>query len=330
MKVAILQVPYCKAIESIQWQKNELDQLAEVDVDLVVLPEYCNATAIENKKDLLAFLDAHGDSYIQEIRTYAKKINCAIAAGVILRDENNKIRNRLLLIGNHGNTVGYSDKIHLPQVETDMGICAGEQVNIIEYQGLRIASAICFDIYFAEYFSMLSHKNVDLIIAPAYQRAESAQRIIALSQVRAIDAGAFLVRASYSVDNSENFAGRSLLVAPNGKIIDMAQGDAKVLSCEIDPKNKFIKPASYGKNPINHITLINQKRRSGFYRHKNNSKNTPAVSAHRGLSGSLPENTIAAFAAAIASGVDEIEFDVSLTKDNIPVIFHDPDIKPCS
>ncbi len=53
---------------------------------------------------------------------------------------------------------------------------------------------------------------------------------------------------------------------------------------------------------------------------------SPALCAHRGLSHAVPENTLPAFGAAIAIGVDEIEFDVYQTVDGIPVIVHDPDL----
>ena len=52
----------------------------------------------------------------------------------------------------------------------------------------------------------------------------------------------------------------------------------------------------------------------------------PAMCAHRGLSALCPENTMPAFAAAIALGAQEIEFDVWLTKDEQLVISHDPSI----
>jgi glycerophosphoryl diester phosphodiesterase len=50
---------------------------------------------------------------------------------------------------------------------------------------------------------------------------------------------------------------------------------------------------------------------------------TPLIIAHRGASAVAPENTIAAFTAAIASGADGVEFDVRLSKDGIPVVVHD-------
>lgn len=49
----------------------------------------------------------------------------------------------------------------------------------------------------------------------------------------------------------------------------------------------------------------------------------PRVIAHRGSSASCPENTAAAFDAALAEGCDGIELDVQLSADGIPFVYHD-------
>ncbi len=49
--------------------------------------------------------------------------------------------------------------------------------------------------------------------------------------------------------------------------------------------------------------------------------------AHRGASAYEPENTIKAFKRAIELGADAIEFDIRLTRDGVPVVFHDEDLK---
>ena len=48
-----------------------------------------------------------------------------------------------------------------------------------------------------------------------------------------------------------------------------------------------------------------------------------SVVAHRGLSATAPENTMAAFALAAEVGCDLLEFDVHLTKDDQLVVIHD-------
>ncbi len=52
----------------------------------------------------------------------------------------------------------------------------------------------------------------------------------------------------------------------------------------------------------------------------------PAVAAHRGASGYLPEHTIPAKTMAYALGPDFIEQDVIMTKDNVLMIMHDPQL----
>lgn len=54
------------------------------------------------------------------------------------------------------------------------------------------------------------------------------------------------------------------------------------------------------------------------------------IIAHRGASKYAPENTMPAFALALELGADGIETDVQLTKDKIPVLIHDENVKRTS
>lgn len=47
------------------------------------------------------------------------------------------------------------------------------------------------------------------------------------------------------------------------------------------------------------------------------------VHGHRGARGHRPENTLAGFAYALELGVSALEFDVGITRDDVPVVFHD-------
>ncbi len=57
------------------------------------------------------------------------------------------------------------------------------------------------------------------------------------------------------------------------------------------------------------------------------AKQRPLVVAHRGSSGSAPENTLAAFRKAVSDGADMIELDVRMTKDFHLVVHHDQNVR---
>jgi glycerophosphoryl diester phosphodiesterase len=49
----------------------------------------------------------------------------------------------------------------------------------------------------------------------------------------------------------------------------------------------------------------------------------PEIIAHRGNAAEYPENTLQALASAVELGLRHLEFDVQLTSDDVPVVFHD-------
>lgn len=54
----------------------------------------------------------------------------------------------------------------------------------------------------------------------------------------------------------------------------------------------------------------------------------PLVHGHRGSRGTVPENTIPAFEAALMAEADVLEMDMGVTRDNVVVISHEPKITP--
>lgn len=52
------------------------------------------------------------------------------------------------------------------------------------------------------------------------------------------------------------------------------------------------------------------------------------IHGHRGARGLRPENTLAAFEAALDLGITVLELDLHLTRDGIPVVCHDPRLSP--
>lgn len=52
----------------------------------------------------------------------------------------------------------------------------------------------------------------------------------------------------------------------------------------------------------------------------------PRIIAHRGLALDAPENTLEAFAAALAVGADVLETDAHVSADGLAIVAHDPDL----
>lgn len=52
----------------------------------------------------------------------------------------------------------------------------------------------------------------------------------------------------------------------------------------------------------------------------------PKVIGHRGAKAYAPENTLESIATAASLGVEWVELDVKLTRDNMPIIFHDEEL----
>jgi glycerophosphoryl diester phosphodiesterase len=58
------------------------------------------------------------------------------------------------------------------------------------------------------------------------------------------------------------------------------------------------------------------------------SSKGPLVHGHRGSRGTVPENTLPAFEAALMAEADVLEMDMDVTKDNVVVISHEPKVTP--
>ena len=53
----------------------------------------------------------------------------------------------------------------------------------------------------------------------------------------------------------------------------------------------------------------------------------PEIVAHRGNAAEFPENTLQGLESAVSLGLRHVEFDVQLTADMVPVLFHDSDLR---
>ncbi|MBT7054011.1 MAG: hypothetical protein HN976_02890, partial [Lentisphaerae bacterium] len=307
--------------------------LRPAETDLVLLPEYATTPGLVDREVLRRFATDEGKHFVELICDEARRLGSIVVLGAAVESGGHWF-NRTLVVASTGDLAGHYDKRHLTAVEEEhLGMTAGATPIVMGIAGLRLGFAVCFDVYFPEHFEALAACAPDVVLSPSYQRSESAERNRLLACCRALDTGAWFVRASYAM-GTPGVGGHGLIAAPDGTLVDDAGDDEGVLSCVIDPDQRFRKPASHGENEIEHRGLIETHRRPWGYRPLPDRTaaveglSFPRLCAHRGLSHVCPENTIPAFAAAIAlPGVAEIELDVWLSRDGVPVVCHDPSLE---
>ncbi len=61
--------------------------------------------------------------------------------------------------------------------------------------------------------------------------------------------------------------------------------------------------------------------------HCHHEHTPPALVAHRGDAVRYPENTLVSIRAALEAGVRAVEFDVQFTRDEVPVVLHDANLR---
>jgi len=337
MQAIILQPPYPEspnpdaAQACLDWMTARMGELQPDRTDAVLLPEYATAPGLDEAGALFSFADQAGSVFLEKLRGEARRLRAYVVVGTVAVAGARRFFNRTLVLDPSGATVAWYDKTHLTEVEqVQLGLTPGGKPGVCELGPWRAGIAVCFDLYFPEYFETLAAADTRLIFCPSYQRSETPERIRTICGCRALDSGAYILRSSYAMPDA-SMGGTSLVAGPDGTILADAHGTPGVLRVEFDPTTGFQKPASHGRPHVCHRNLIEAHRRPGLYRpHPERTRRIqgsafPRLCAHRGLSSVCPENTLPAFAAAAAlRGVHEIEFDLWLSRDGVPVVCHDP------
>ncbi|MBR4334832.1 MAG: MBL fold metallo-hydrolase [Clostridia bacterium] len=92
--------------------------------------------------------------------------------------------------------------------------------------------------------------------------------------------------------------------------------DEKMKKLFVSPENPFIDPTEWRK-------YLAREREALWKIIREETKSAFVNYAHRGASETRPENTMTAFYEGVALGANGIETDVQMTRDGVPVLFHD-------
>ena len=342
MKVCIIQPEYSTDYNrSKELFDKQIDILRSCDesIDLIVMPEMADIPALASEKVLSEkSTETFRAPLLKEACDTAKR--CKALVFVNARSVTDSgYRNTTYAINRNGETVGMYHKQHLVpnevnklRLESDYSFEFSEPT-VLEIEGIRFAFLTCYDFYFYEAFANIARQNVDVIIGCSHQRSDTHEALEIMSQFLAYNTNAYVIRSSVSMGLDSKLGGTSVVVAPDGKILCNMKSRIGKECVDIDVSQKYYKPAGFGNPPSAHYEYIEKGRRpwkyrpagSAIVRHDEIMK-YPRVCAHRGFNTIAPENSLAAFGAAVALGADEIEFDLWETKDNKIVSIHDSNL----
>ena len=346
MNVCILQPLFPKeAAEAsgfIDWILGELDRCDDT-LDLIVLPEYSNAPSVyPNPDDYLADLEAFSEPLLRKVRDTCRRCG-AIAAVNIARPFEGRLRNTTLLFDRQGREAGAYFKQHLFPTEpakklVDAGYTQKErEPTMVDLEGIRFGFLTCYDFYFPEMLAFMAKRQPDILIGCSHQRGERQDVLETLGRSCALTCNAYLVRSSVSMGEDSDLGGCSMIVAPDGTVLCDMKSRVGRQCAEIDPNWKYRRSNGYGEADIRHDLYVEAGRTPWAYRPAgpgvipgDSRLPYPRVCAHRGLHGRLPENSLAAFGAAVALGAPEIEFDLYATADGELVVCHDDRVERIS
>ncbi len=317
-----------------------LEQCDE-SMDIIVLPEYSDAPADVKGKD--GFYDAvkqYNTLLLNKAREMAKRCNSLVFVNAGYETDEG-IRNTTHAIDRSGNIVGRYFKAHPAPSEVKTDAEGGHELDVaysyetatpyvLELDGLRFAFLTCYDFYFYENFARIARENIDIVIGCALQRTDSHDALSIINRFLCYNTNAYLIRSSVSLGEDSKLCGCSMVVSPRGEMLLNMESRVGLGICEIDPKEKYYKPAGHMGKLKSHYEYIEEGRRPWLYRNGgasvvpfDNVMKYPRLCAHRGFNSVAPENSMPAFGAAVALGAEEIEFDLWATKDGVIVSCHD-------
>ena len=351
MKVCVIQPEYSFDINDSEKLFSKLllslDRCDE-SMDVIVLPEYCDTpTVVKDVNEFDMSVSKFNGRILEKARQTAKRCKSTVFVNAAYK-EKGAYRNTTHVIDKNGNTIGRYYKAHPAPSEflsrdeggrgMDCEYCYEfSKPYTIDIDGVRYGFMTCYDFYFYEAYAALARQKVDIIIGCSHQRSDLHHAIELNCAFLCYQTNAYLLRASVSLGKSAKVGGCSLIATPDGKILASLKNDVGMLVRDIDPHKKYYKPQGFGRPAGAHFEYIEKGRHPQNYRPcgsaivKNDDRAPyPRVCAHRGFSTAAPENTLAAYGAAVALGADEIEFDVWFTKDKKLVLAHDQKLERVS
>ncbi|WP_193018703.1 MULTISPECIES: carbon-nitrogen family hydrolase [Staphylococcaceae] len=241
MKIQIFQFEIKEADFDIN--KNNIEGLFKdnyTDADIVVIPEMWNngyaLSQLENKADI------NLENSYPFIQRLAQSYNTNIIAGSVSNYKNDGIYNTAFSVANDGTLINTTDKIHLvPMLDEQKFLKGGKnKPNIFEVNDVPATQVICYDLRYPEITRASIKSGAQIVFVVAQWTTKNLHHWRTLLQARAIENNCYVIacnsvgKVNHANHQTNTYAGHSMIVNPNGKIVIEAQAEEAVLAATID------------------------------------------------------------------------------------------------
>lgn len=214
--------------------------------DLVILPEMSACMSGDPQVLHDSAEEVIGGSWGAALSDLAKRLSVNLHSGSQIELRSGSYYNTSVLYGRRGEILGRYSKIHrfdviLPDGTAIMESAVverGDEVVVVEVDGIKLGFAICYDLRFPELFRRLADAGADLIVLPsAFTFQTGADHWEVLIRARAIETQCYVAAPGQTgmFDGKYMSFGHSMIVDPWGIVVAQASNGEGFTSAAIDP-----------------------------------------------------------------------------------------------
>ncbi len=247
-------------------QDNIDEALAKIDMlckkerkpDVVLFTERFHTMGITYNHLSDSFITIDSD-YVKAMQKKAREHGIYICFSMREVDSEGYYYNSAPLIDREGNIVINYHKTHLTMGELAMGLKPGDEIAVYDTDFGRVGIAICWDMFFGDYISLLRDKGVELILNPSLGYWDD------INSMRAEDTGAYILTAG-------GLAEKTAILRPEGntdstKVVDYGN----IIDKADMPKHDGIVYATVDLNerfPVRYLSANSAAERRSVYKNE--------------------------------------------------------------
>jgi predicted amidohydrolase len=238
----------------------KMAEAAAAGAKILVMPEYASEQWLSFKPEGLrtdeeiGWMADHAADALDLLKPLPEKYGVALLAGTMPWPADGGYRNRALLLLPDGRVI-HQDKMALTPGEQDpetWQLSTGDEIQIVEWEGMRLAMLICLDVEMPALSSLLAPQNIDLLMVPSmtyylsgYSRVFGCAKARAVELMSTVAATGCVGASPGTTQNDQNVSGCAVYipcevelgftgvhssVGPvDGDVVDGKQGDGPFL-----------------------------------------------------------------------------------------------------